>query len=638
MSQRHFNCYSAPMTLVISPDRPTAKRLGLLLAAMLLLSACRMPVFVSGEGFVFGEQSGQIYRGGHVFNINEDFEETFWPVPAPGHSFARWTRICNDRAGACQVSLDQPLWSQDQTVPLIARYRADYAGPLDLLDYEGLIDPGGSLITVPIASIVLSGASTTENPRFFMATTDLAVVVPAVIEGGSLQFTVPEGSARRQDYLLFVSATDTDGVIASTSFRFGIADRVRQSALSPVREDSPWADVLPGCAAANGPFQLCTLNTLPFLGSTHPNPDVDAVLERTVVTHPWMGVRFEQVLRRLPPDMLKMFRGVTAVVIGSRVRPAFYTSATGAIYLDPQNLWLNPDERDSIDWEPDYRFDFALDLNFISYELYLAGTKSAWLPSFAYLEGESRTLADILWPMANLLIHELAHANDAMPPRLLPWVAPTDTVLEATYRVDGQTPSRDLLFTYPLRSALLYELGSVLFFGAPTNPAIASLGPVDIGLEFEQDIANALYAYATPYEDTAMLIEEVLTSHYFGLDRVASFLAVPTSENPDCGEYTVGWGSINRAANPAIRERARLVLSGILDEADVSRYLGSLPPERNIQSGLGICDSLPLLSNADRSIPGRFVKPTEIAREQILRLNTHRVMRERGRRGRTTRR
>ena len=603
-------------------------------ALLVLLGACRMPVVVNGKGVIFGDNAGQVYRSGHTFDIREDFQETFWPVPAPGHSFSRWTNICRDSVGACELQLDERLWSQDEVVPLVSRFRPGYSGPLALLDYDAFLRPGSNILTVPLPSIRVLGVSYRDQPRYFMASTDLRVIIPAVQVGSELRFSLTNPNYSPQDLLLFVSATDTAGTIASASFDFGLSERVSVRALKPHINGSRWAGVLASCAAADGPFQLCSLETLPFLGTTAPNPGIADILQRTVVSDSWMGIRFEQVLRELPADMLKMFRGVTAVVIGSRIRPAFYTSATGAIYLDPQDLWLTPAERDTIDWEPDYRSDFGSALGFISADLYVSGNSSAWLPSYLYEEGQSRVLEDIIWPMANLLIHELAHANDAMPPALLSAVAGSETALEATFRLERATPTRQLLNTYPLGSALLYELGAVLFFGAPISPTIQNLSPRMVGLEFVQDDANALYAYATPYEDTAMLVEEVLTSYYFGLDRITSFLDVPNSQNPSCSDYTVQWGSINRVAKPTIRERARLVLSGILDEADVSRYLDAIPAPNPVKRGLGLCDSLLLLPSNGRIIPGQFVSPPQLAREQAMRAQTHKRMRDRNGSGR----
>ena len=593
-----------------------------------------MPVAINGEGVVYGEKAAQIYRGGYVFDIQEDFHETFWPVPAPGHSFRRWTNICRNQTGACELRLDERLWGQDETVPLVSRFRPYYSGPLKLVDYDAFIGPGSNTLSVPITSIEVQGLSADSKPRYFMATTDLRVIIPAVQVGGELRFSLANADYSVRDLLMFVSATDTAGTVASASFNFGLSDRVSGKSLKPYRSNSRWADVLTRCASANGPFQLCSIATLPFLGSVSAEPDINQILQRTAVSHAWMGSRFEQVLNALPPDMLKMFRGVTAIVIGSKIRPAFYTSATGAIYLDPQDLWLTPAERETIDWEPDYRSDFGTGLNFISAELYVSGNQSAWLPSYLYEEGQSRSFEEIIWPIANLLIHELAHANDAMPPALLSTVSPNESVLEATYKLEPLTPSLQLLGTYPLRSALLYELGSVLFFGAPLNGFFQSLDARTLGLEFVQDDANALYAYASPYEDTAMLVEEVLSHYYFGLDRVSSFLDVPVTDNPDCGEYTVQWGRINRVATPAIRERARLVLTGILDEADVSRYLDGIPSPSVVQRGLGLCDSLLLLPDSGRLIPGQFIAPPELAHQHALRVQTHKKMRDRSRSGR----
>jgi hypothetical protein len=73
--------------------------------------------------------------------------------------------------------------------------------------------------------------------------------------------------------------------------------------------------------AANTPFQLCKLATLPLIGQAEPEPTVEDVLARTVVSHAWMGRRFEQVLRALPARLLKLFRSTTAVVIGADFRP-----------------------------------------------------------------------------------------------------------------------------------------------------------------------------------------------------------------------------------------------------------------------------------------------------------------------------
>jgi len=595
--------------------------------ALLLLSACRMPVEVDGRGFVFGQSDGGIYRQGYLFEIEQDFHEVFWPVPAPGYAFEGWTDICSDRYDQCELQLAESLWSQDDEYPLGVRYTPDYTGPLALRYYEQYWNPTRGTLDVPVDSVQLEGSHPDEPPRLFMATPNLEVIVPARRVGRNYKFRLPLSAYSPDDFWLFVSGTDTNGVIASASIDFGLAEKVQKGKLRPLNNRSPWADVLVGCASANDAFNLCSLEVLPFLGSVTDRPGISDILHRTVVSHVWMGKRFAEVLRRLPPEMLKLFRGITAVVIAADIRPSFYTPATGTIYIDPQDLWLNQRERNSINWEPDYRLDFSVGLNFIPISLYVSGNRPAWFPGFSYPRGATRQLDDIIWPVANLLTHELAHANDAVPPALLGQARAGETPLDLAFRLEFSSPTFKLAYNYPLRSELLYELGDVLYRGSPADEIILSLTAADVGFEFEADDANALYSYSTPYEDTAMLVEEVLTGHYFGLERIVSFLDVPAGEEPDCTDYTLRWGARNRAATPGVRERARLVLTDILDEPDVTRYLASVPDPAPLTRAIGLCEG-----PVDRATAGLFLAPQAWSAHRAARVRSHDQPQRRGHR------
>jgi|GEM_PF-426297 len=602
--------------------------------ALVSLGACRMPVAIDGQGMVFGERSGELYSDGYVFDITEDFQEVLWPIPAPGHSFSGWTRICNKTYGPCELTIPRELWEQDAEVPLGSRFAPNYQGPLRLVDYDLFWSESTRTLIIPMDSLVLEGLSENAVPRLFMAPADMGEVVTARQEDGDYLFTLPSDRYDAVDYWLFVSATDSQGVIATVSFDFGLADQVQAANLRPHSRVSPWAEVLATCVSANNPFDVCTLEELPFLGSITDEPSIPDIMQRTVVSHAWMGMRFAQVLQQMPREMLKLFRGVTAVVISADVRPAFYITSSGAIYLDAQDLWLTPAERATIDWEADYRSGFGSALNVISAEFYIQGNQPAWYYSYEYEEWETRRLDEIVWPMANLLAHELAHANDAMPPALLPMLSPQETPLDATFRVSRQTPSNLLAAIYPLRSELLLELGEVLFLGRPASSLMLSLTPQDVGLAFEADDASALYSYSTQFEDTAMLVEEVLTRYYFGLDRIVSFLDVPASLDPDCEEFTLRWGVRNRVASPSVRARAELILGDILGEDDISRYLNSVPATRDLRRGIGLCESLEQLPGLPWSLPGKFIAPLDLARHRAVQVKTHRQMHERTQRGR----
>ena len=111
---------------------------------------------------------------------------------------------------------------------------------------------------------------------------------------------------------------------------------------------------------------LCPLSRLPFLAQQNGGapPTVEQVMDRVLVSHDWLGRNFETFLRTQDAqgDFRRMLMSTTAIVLGTHVRPSFYFAGTGAIYLDADNLWLTPSERDTVSEVPDFRSDFDRDL------------------------------------------------------------------------------------------------------------------------------------------------------------------------------------------------------------------------------------------------------------------------------------
>ncbi|MCY7316893.1 MAG: immunoglobulin domain-containing protein [Rubrivivax sp.] len=152
---------------------------------------------------------------------------------------------------------------------------------------------------------------------------------------------------------------------------FGDAAATR---VQPYRLMSPHATNLARCVFDpalffnNGNTNLCTLGTLPLLAQQTAGavPTVAQVMDRVLVSHDWMGARFEQFLltQDASGDFRRLLGSVTSIVIGAHVRPSFYWAATGAIYLDADNLWLSPAERDSVSEVPDYRAGFGGELDY----------------------------------------------------------------------------------------------------------------------------------------------------------------------------------------------------------------------------------------------------------------------------------
>lgn len=355
-------------------------------------------------------------------------------------------------------------------------------------------------------------------------------------------------------------------------------------------ETSPYADVLVDCIAPESEDDLCTLETLPVIALETTNPTVEDIMARTVVSHDWMALRFRRVLVRLPQELLDLFSATTAVVIAADIRPAYYTTATAAVYLDPQFLWTTVEEKNTIDKSSDSRSGFGEALSFTPLWRYVQGSGYAW--EYDSLEGvATRNTGETVLQMAALLFHELAHANDLIPPSLIGTVSTSLTTLEAAEQLEASGVSVGLDASQPLTSALWMELGGVLYRGEPVTEDLQNVTAAEAGLEFEIDGASEPYAYATIYEDTAMLFEEVMMKHHFDIDReVAMTEFTDSSDREACNFYAIRWGMRNRVADPLVESRARYVVEAILQRNDVSAYFAKFNGARRLTNDRDWCN------------------------------------------------
>src|SRR5262249_29413693 len=157
----------------------------------------------------------------------------------------------------------------------------------------------------------------------------------------------------------------------------------------------------------------CALSVLPFLAQETggSEPSVAQIMDRVVVSHDWMGAAFEQFINRSDmTDVRRLLNGVTAIVIGAHVRPSFYYSLTGAIYLDADNFWRSPEERDAIDEAPDFRSDFDRDLGYSGVWRYVLNGNNIF-QFFSPTSRINRTDDYLVFESAWLLYHELGHAG-----------------------------------------------------------------------------------------------------------------------------------------------------------------------------------------------------------------------------------
>jgi hypothetical protein len=390
--------------------------------------------------------------------------------------------------------------------------------------------------------------------------------------------------------------------------------------LRPAVADSPYKSAIVDCVKTvnNNPMSSCKLSTLPFIGQKTSAPTKADILAQTVVSHPWMATRFDQLLDQMPNDVFLLFRGVTAIVIAADIRPSHYRSDTGAIYLDPADLWLNAAERATISKEEDYRSGFSNGLAFRSLWRYVQGNNYAY--DYYPLDGavSSRSIGDIVRPMAALLFHELAHANDFMPPAFVAQVNPQVTASGAIDNVQGSFISTGLKLQSPLNSLMQFNLGRVMFYGVTATDDQKRLSAEQVGLDFSIDGASDSYNYSSQYEDVAMLFEEVMMKYHYNIDRELAFTDAPPTANSSCSYYVVRWGVRNRIGNPLVKSRAQLVVNKVLGVADTSVYFAALPAPRSMGNGVSWCDSInSSLSNlngvsqktSDQPVPVRDLLP-----------------------------
>lgn len=364
--------------------------------------------------------------------------------------------------------------------------------------------------------------------------------------------------------------------------------------VEPYIASGRYAHVLKKCVTAQESNQSCTLETLPPIAMEHSTPGIDDIMERVVVSDRWMGHRFQQLLMILPQDIHQLLGAVTAVVIDGDIRPSYYLSMTGAIYLDPENLWLLASEKRVVNQDPDYRRAFADPLKYRSFWRYVKDGKNA--NSYAEGPGGSRTLADIETRMASLLFHELAHANDFFPPVTYDRVDRRLSYLRAASSVYDDRPSTYLTNFEGLASAEMFRVAGILYKGVPPNDNDKAVTAAEVGGFFDPDAASDDYAYASQYEDLAMLLEEAMMKLHYGTDRDMAFIVPSRKLKPECDDEKIGWGIRNRLAAEQVTGRAEWVVQQMLPHRNYSDFFAELEPPQNLPAGAGWCETANLNS------------------------------------------
>ncbi|GIU23878.1 hypothetical protein [Shewanella sp. MBTL60-007] len=356
-------------------------------------------------------------------------------------------------------------------------------------------------------------------------------------------------------------------------------------------DSSPYKDDLQPCVYSNQLQQSCSISRLPLIGQ-EANIDTQTILDRVLVSHQWMGQNFEYFLENLDPnsDFATLLQSVTAIVISYDVRPSFYWVLTGAIYLDPNDLWLLAEERDTINEAPDYRSGFGNELNFLMPWRYVKNNSytSYVVPRSVRTD---RTTQEMMPDLASLLYHELAHANDFFPRSIHASLSGPTLLDDYLRRSDAKQLISDQLATlYPLASQEMANLAEVSFKGETANDTQKSYTAGDISSFFSADRATDYYAYSTRREDAAMLFEEALMSHRYAIQRDVAVTDKP--DNPTASSITVDWGQRGRIGDIKLENRAVFVIDQMMPELNALSLVNALPNPIEMKQGQSWSENL----------------------------------------------
>ncbi|MEX0941875.1 MAG: hypothetical protein WD002_04955 [Pseudomonadales bacterium] len=406
----------------------------------------------------------------------------------------------------------------------------------------------------------------------------VAILLLAACSGGGGRSTTPPPVTTTQ-------VAEPTTVTSTASFLLDANTR----SLIHAPEPSSVTQAVLACTVNLREDEACTLADLPLIGMTTQDPTIDDIMTRVVVTHDWMGTRFRELLNAWPPEIRLMMRGVTAVVISSEIRPSFYTTRTGAIYLDPLSMALTTSERSVVSSDPDPRSDDIQQFKFLILWRYVRDSGGG--------KQDLRAMPDsfekVRLRTANLLFHELAHANDFFPPDQLEALDTTVPIYRAFSLPD--IPSSRLSGTYPLTNEFMLSLARVAFHGQTPTVQQLALSADEVAMEFPVEDANDYYNYSTTREDLAMAFEEVMMLLTLSIDRDVGVVDFPP-DPAHCDELTVSWGQRNRIADPDVGIRSRFVVDRILPEAsaEIGALLAGLDGPAQMVAGDGWCHNIEL--------------------------------------------
>lgn len=416
---------------------------------------------------------------------------------------------------------------------------------------------------------------------------------------------------------LFLAASLT--LTACTSDESTENTHLDLSHLHSYRTNSEYAEALKNCPALYQQERECRIRELPplLVDSNDSNePTVDEIMNRVAVSHQWMGDNLRQALEFLPKEIRILARPLAAIVIDDNIRPSFFMHSSGMIYLDPAHLWLTADEKNTISDGEDYRAAYASQMTTLPYWRYVDGNDYAYPSNKAV----SRSVEEMSYSLAQLLFHELAHANDFIEINRLPSLN-QEAGFSSLINPEGGQMSKHVQGSRPLQSNTLLNYAAALYKGQKASSSTKFLTGDLAGSHFSAEGANTTYSYSTRYEDFAMLVEETLMLRHFGFRRDTAFVEKSTPVDASEQNYTeinVRWGQRGRIGDPLVKPRAQHAMEEILPDINWSVFFNNRAEPTNMSIGDTWAQNLNLDSNDDQDMSRDAIERATSTRSEDL--------------------
>jgi hypothetical protein len=364
--------------------------------------------------------------------------------------------------------------------------------------------------------------------------------------------------------------------------------------------NGPYRSQLKDCASRSNE-NACLLDELPMIYQDVKEPSVSDIMNRVLVTHDWMGLRFQQLLEQMPREALKAFAPVTHIVVGGDgTRTTEYDAYGNVLTIGPRVLWLTADEKLSLFEETDggggttdemdsLQFDFR-------YRFMKNDSYALWFESM-----ESRELYQLYGRFQTSLFYSLAFANNISYAAVIDDL-PTDISTVEVFD-DYYAGLSTELYNQPgvsVGSEILNDLSFSYYEDdvAPTELENTYL-PDYVGGLFADDGMPVFYSYRNRWSEVRRLLQLGMLQYFDDIYIDVAF----TNPEPDfevlgCDDARIGWGVRNRLANPAVAGKAKFLMEQVFGQsAKLDNFFANdLGEELPLPVGEGWCDSIRLMS------------------------------------------